>query len=192
MNAALRAMALLVDPGAEWLQIEQETGDPAFLLSRYVAAVAAVPALFGFIGSSLVGAVVPGMGVVHAPLFNGLFGAIFGYAEAFITVLVLALIIDLLAPLFGGRRDFDGALKLAAYSYTPMWLAGIFLVLPGLRFLWLTGFYGIYLLATGLPRLMKPSEQRTTSYVIVIALCACALSYSAAAAQHAVFGTSAF
>ena len=60
-----------------------------------------------------------------------------------------------MAPLFGGRQDFDSAFKLAVYSYTPVWLAGIFLLLPGLRFLILLGFYGAYVLALGLPRLMK-------------------------------------
>ena len=37
--------------------------------------------------------------------------------------------------MFGGRADFDSAFKLAVYSFTPVWLAGIFLLVPGLRFL---------------------------------------------------------
>ena len=45
-----------------------------------------------------------------------------------------------------GSEDFDSAFKLAVYSYTPVWLAGIFLLLPGLRFLILLGFYGAYVL----------------------------------------------
>ena len=60
MNPALRAKAILADPLAEWARIERESGDPAFLLSRYVAALAVVPALFGFIGACFVGAVMPG------------------------------------------------------------------------------------------------------------------------------------
>ena len=105
------------------------------MLSRYVAVLALVPAVFGFIGASLVGVIVPKAGTVRAPIFNGLFGAIFGYVLSCATVLLLGVIIDLAAPLFGGRRDFDSAFKLAVYSFTPVWLAGIFLVLPGLHFL---------------------------------------------------------
>ena len=189
MNAALRAKAMLIDPFAEWAVIERESGDPAFLLSRYVAVLALIPAGFSFIGSNLIGTVVPGIGLVRASLFDGLFGAIFGYAMAFAMVLALALIIDLLAPWFGGQKDFDGALKLAVYSYTPLWLAGIFLLLPGLRFLVLTGFYGAYVLIMGLPRLMKSPAQKSLGYAAVIVVCAGALALSAAALQRAVFGT---
>jgi hypothetical protein len=189
MNAALRAKAMLVDPVAAWISIERESGDPAYLLSRYVAVLALIPAMFGFIGASIVGAVVPGGGVVRAPLFDGSFGAVFGYVLAFVTVLILSVIINLVAPLFGGRRDFDSALKLAVYSYTPVWLAGIFLVLPGLRFLVLTGFYGAYVLSRGLPRLMKSSEQKSPLYIVLIVVCASALTLLAYAAQSNVFHT---
>jgi hypothetical protein len=189
MNPAMRAKAMLIDPFAEWALIERESGDPAYLLSRYVAVLALVPAVFGFLGACVVGAVVPGGGVVRASLFDGGFGAIFGYVMAFIIVLVLALIIDLLAPAFGGQKDFDNALKLAVYSYTPAWLAGIFLILPGLRFLTLLGLYGAYVLLLGLPRLMKSPEQNSYAYTLVAIICAVALIAIAAVAQHAVFTT---
>ena len=140
MNPALRAKAMLADPSAEWARIERESGDPAFLLSRYVAILALVPALFGFIGACVVGAFVPGAGLMRAPWFDAGFGAIILYVESFIAVFVLAFIINIAAPLFGGKKDFDAALKLAVYSFTPAWLVGIFLLMPGLRFLVLTAF----------------------------------------------------
>jgi hypothetical protein len=189
MNPALRAKAMLIDPFAEWAVIEHESGDPAYLLSRYVTVLALIPAVCGFLGASVIGAVVPGTGLVRASLFDGGFGAIFGYVMAFAIVLVLALIIDLLAPVFGGQKDFDNALKLAVYSYTPAWLAGIFLVLPGLRFLILLGLYGAYALLLGLPRLMKSPEQNSYAYTLVALICACALTAIAATLQRMVFGT---
>jgi Yip1 domain len=189
MNPALRAKAMLVDPLAEWARIEKESGDPAYLLSRYVAVLALIPAVLGFVGGNVIGAMVPGTGLVRASLFDGGFGAIFGYVTAFAIVLALAAIIDLVAPWFGGQRDFDCAFKLAVYSYTPVWLAGIFLLLPGLRFLILLGFYGAYVLLLGLPRLMKSPAQRSYLYAFIVVTCACALALIAAAAQRAVFGT---
>jgi hypothetical protein len=189
MNAALRAKAILVDPSPEWTAIEQESGDPAYVLSHYVAPLALLPALCSFVGACFVGVVVPGIGTVRASLFDGLFGAIFGYVMACATVLLLGLLIDLAARLFGGRRDFDSAFKLAVYSFTPVWLAGIFLLLPGLRFLTLTGFYGAYILWLGLPRLMKVSEEKSSTFAILIVACAFALTYLAVAMQRAVFGT---
>jgi hypothetical protein len=189
MNPARRATALLLDPLAEWARIERETGDPAYVLSRYAAVLALVPALFGFIGSTVIGMTGPGAGVVRAPIFDGLFGAVFGYVMACATVLLLGLIIDLTAPLFGGRRDFDSAFKLAVYSFTPVWLAGIFLIMPGLRFLVLLGFYGAYILWLGLPRLIRVPEQRSSGFAVLIVVCACVLIYIAATAQRMVFGT---
>jgi hypothetical protein len=189
MNPLRRARAMLVDSSAEWTLIERESGDPAYLLSRYVAALALVPAICGLLAATVFGAVVPGVGLVRANLFDGLFGAIFVYVESFAVVVVLAFIIDLSAPLFGGQKDFDNALKLAVYSFTPVWLTGIFLALPGLRFLTLTSFYGAYVLATGLPRLMKTRSSRSPIYVLVVVVCAFVLVAVAIAAQHAVFGT---
>jgi hypothetical protein len=188
MNAFVRAKAVLVDPAAAWRGIERDIGDPAYLLSRYVAVLALIPALSSFVGATLIGVVTPS-GVVRADLIDGLFGAVFSYATSCAIVLLLGLIIDLLAPLFGGRRDFADAFKLAVYSFTPLWLAGIFLLLPGLRFLLLTGAYGVYLFWLGAPRLTKVPEQQAANFTAVGVVCACGLLYAAALAQRMLFGT---
>jgi Yip1 domain len=189
MNPASRARAILVDSQPEWQRIEQETGDPAFVLTRYVAVLALVPAVFGFVGASVIGIVVPGIGTVRVPILDGLFGAIFGYVMTCATVLALGLIVDLFAPFFGGKRDFDSAFKLAVYSFTPVWLTGVFLLLPGLRFLLFTGFYGAYLLWLGLPRLTKSPQHQSLAFTALIVVCACALISIAGMAQRMIFGT---
>ena len=191
MNAASRAKAILAAPSAEWTVIKSESSDAADLLSRYVALLALIPALSGFIGACLIGVVVPGSGTVRAPVFNGLFGAVFGYVLSCATVLVLALLIDFLAPMFGGRRDFGSAFKLAVYSYTPVWLTGIFLLAPGLQFLRLAGFYGAYVLWLGLPPLMKSPARRVPAFAAIIVACACVLVFITAALQHVLFGPAA-
>jgi hypothetical protein len=189
MNAALRAKAMIVDPAAEWKRIEQESTDPFFLLSRYVVWLALVPAVFGFIGACVIGVIGPGNTSVRAPLLDGLLAAVFCYGQTIAIVLLLALIVNVLAPALGGRKDFDSAFKLVVYSYTPVWLAGVFQLLPGLRFLMLAGFYGAYLLVAGLPLLMKPAAEKTATCAAIIVACACALTLAAAVAQHALFGT---
>jgi hypothetical protein len=192
MNAAWRAYRILADPSGEWTKIEKESGDAAYLLSGYVAPLALVPAVSGFVGACVIGMVRPGTGAVRAPIFDGLFGAVFGYVMSCATVLVLGVLIDVLAPLFGGRRNFDSAFKLAVYSYAPVWLTGIFLLAPGLRFLGLLGFYGAYLLWIGMPKLMKMPEQKSQTLTLIIVACACALIYVAGAAQYALFGLAGF
>jgi hypothetical protein len=192
MNVARRVCRVLADPSDAWTKINSEGGDAAYLLSGYVAPLALIPALSGFIGACVIGVVVPGTGVVRAPLFDGLFGAVFGYVLSCAIVLVLGLLIDLAAPVFGGRRDFDSAFKLAVYSYTPVWLVGIFLVAPGLRFLGLLGLYGAYLLWIGLPRLTETPEQKSQTFALLIVACACALTFIALTAQRALFGLAGF
>jgi hypothetical protein len=192
MNAASRAHAVVADPSAEWAKIENEPGDAAYLLTGYVAPLALIPAIFGLIGACVVGVEGPGARIFRGAIFDGVFGAVFGYVMSCATVLVLGLLINLLAPMFGGRRDFDSAFKLAVYSFTPVWLAGIFLLAPGLRFLGLLGFYGGYLLWTGLPRLMKSPEPRIPAFAAIIVASACVLILVIAAAQHALFGLAVF
>ncbi len=192
MHTMLRAKAILTDPTAEWDRIARETDDPAAILMNYVALLAVIPSLFGFIGACLIGVVGKDGAVLRAPLVDGVFGAIFGYVSACAIVLVLALIVYAVAPLFGGRRGFDNAFKLAVYSFTPVWLCGIFLLLPGLHFLALLGFYGLYLLWLGTTRLTKVPEQMALTFAIAMAACAAALVYAAATAQHVIFGTPGF
>ena len=188
MNTLRRIFAILADPATEWAAIAKEPGDAAYLLSRYVAPLALVPAVFGLIGVCTVGAVVPGAGLVRLPLTAGLFGAVFGYIMSCASVVCLGAVIRLLAPTFGGQRDFNAAFKLAAYSYTPVWLTGIFLVAPGLRFLELTGFYGAYLFWVGASSLTKVPAQKTPAFTATLVLCACALFFIAGALQHTLFG----
>jgi hypothetical protein len=130
-----RVKAILVAPQTEWLAIAREPGEPVALFVRYVAILAAIPALARFIGSSLIGG--------YTPVLFGLVGAIVSYLLTFGIVYAVAAIIEWLAPKFGGRRDFQNAFKLSVYSYTPVWLAGVFLLIPGLSFLTVLGLYGL-------------------------------------------------
>jgi hypothetical protein len=168
MNIFERVYRILVSPTTEWNIIEHERGDLSYLLNSYVAVLATIPALSGLIGFSAIGVGVPDVGTVRVPVFSGLLGAVFGYLSAFVVVYLLAVIINGLAPRFDASKSFPEALKLAAYSYTPVWVAGIFLLLPGLRFLTVLGLYGFYLLWRGLPTLMKAPEQKSLPYAAAV------------------------
>jgi hypothetical protein len=187
MSPLRRIFAILADPAGEWAVIEKEPGDAAHLLRGYVALLALIPAVFGLIGACVVGATVPGVGLVRAPLAAGLFGAVFGYVMSCATVVCLAALIRLLAPKYGGQRDFNAAFKLAVYSYTPVWLAGIFLLAPGLRFLELTGFYGAYILWVGASPLAKVPAQKVPVFTAILVVSAWALILITHALQHTIF-----
>jgi hypothetical protein len=160
---AERAKRILVTPGTEWAAIEREPGAVTDLFGPYVATLAAVPAIARFIGNSLIGG--------YDPVLHGLLRTLIAYAATFTVVYVIAGIIDLLARRFGTQKNFIGALKLSIYSHTPVWLAGIFLLIPGLNFLMVLGLYGSYLLWLGLPPLMRAPKERALSYALAVTLC---------------------
>jgi hypothetical protein len=169
MDIVERVKAILLTPKSEWLVIERESGDPVFLFMNYVAILAAIPAVCGFIGLSLIGSVGIGAGLVFA---------IVQYLLAFVFAYVLGLIIDALAPTFDAQKNPANALKLAVYSMTPGWVAGVFLLIPVLRVLALIlGLYGFYLLWVGLPLLMKGPEEKAVVYTAATVICAIVISF---------------
>ena len=61
------------------------------------------------------------------------------------------------------------AIKVAAYSPTAAWVAGIVNLLPALAFVGIIGaLYSLYLLYVGLPMLMKSAPDKAMSYTIVV------------------------
>jgi hypothetical protein len=168
MNIFERVYRILLRPSAEWKIIDEERADLSYLLNIYIAALAAIPAVSGLIGFSAIGVEVPDVGTVRVPVFSGLLGAVFGYLFAFVAVYGLAALIYLLAPRFEASKSFPAALKLAVYSNTPVWVTGIFLLAPGLWFLTVLGFYGFYLLWSGLPILMKAPQERSLLYAAIV------------------------
>jgi hypothetical protein len=90
-------------------------------------------------------------------------------------VFVLALIIDALAPSFGGTQNQVQALKVSAYSSTASWVAGIFGLVPALGILGILGLYSLYLLYLGLPVLMKAPAEKAMGYTVVVIIAAIVL-----------------
>ncbi len=167
-----RAAAILRNPDEEWIAIEREDA-PIRPVLAYVAALAPIPALCGFVGTSLVGVTVSA-GTFKVPAAAGLVNAAASYALSFALVGIVALAINLLAPSFRTAPRFAAALKLSAYSFTPAWLAGIFLLLPQLRFLTVLGLYGFYLLWSGLGPMLGTPRDRSLMFAAAVLVCALA------------------
>jgi hypothetical protein len=110
------------------------------------------------------------VGTYRPPIGSTITTAIVGYILALAATYVLALIIDGLAPTFNGQRSQIQALKVAAYSSTAAWVAGIFALIPGLRLLTVLGLYSLYLLYLGLPIVMKSPREKAMGYTVVVVL----------------------
>jgi hypothetical protein len=171
-----RAKNILLKPNAEWPVIAAETTSTGKLYTGYIVPLAAIGPLASIIGMSLVGISVPFLGTIRTPILSSVSYAVVAFILALVGVFVLALIIDALAPTFSGEKNQAQALKVAAYSYTPAWLAGILGVIPMLSLLGvIAALYGLYLLYLGLPILMKAPKEKAVGYTVVVVLCAIVL-----------------
>lgn len=163
-----RVRGILLRPKEEWLVIDKEQTDVATLFRGYVAPLAAIPPIATFIGTVVFGSSSPITGVTRMPVGSALVSAILTYALSLVSTYILAMVIDNLAPRYGGTRNMVQAFKVAAYSGTPQWLAGIFGLIPALSPLTILGIYGLYLLYLGLPPLMRVAPDRATNYTITV------------------------
>jgi hypothetical protein len=176
MNLVERVKRILLTPRTEWEVIDGEPTTPAELYKGYIIPLAAIGPIAQVIGFSVFG--VPfGATVYRTPIGTAITGAIVSYVLALIGVYVLALIIDALAPTFGGTKSQIQALKVAAYSSTATWVAGIFVLIPGLRVLTILGLYSLYLLYLGLPALMKAPQEKAGGYTAVVVVAAIVLFF---------------
>src|SRR5690348_9438420 len=189
MNLVERVKNICLTPGTEWAVIAGEPAPPADLLTTYAAPLAAIGAIAGFIGGSIIGRTLPFVGTYRVGLFAGLVMAVYVFVMALVSVAIVAFIINALAPTFGGQKNGRQALKVAVYAYTPAWIAGVLQIFPLLGVLAiLAALYGIYLMYLGLPKLMQCPPEKAAGYTALVVVAAIVLSICVAAAGAMVGG----
>jgi len=189
MTIVDRVKNICLTPGTEWTVIEGESTPPASLITGYAVPLAAIGAVAGFIGGSLIGRSLPFVGTYRIGIMPGLVAAVFSFVMAIVGVAILAVVLNALAPTFGAQKDTAQAFKLAVYSYTPAWVAGVLQILPVLGLLAIiAGLYGIYLMYLGLPRLMKCPQDKAAGYTVLVVVCAIVLYIIIGAIGAAVTG----
>jgi hypothetical protein len=166
MGVVERARAILQKPKETWPVIEAEKATAATLYLDYAVLLAAIPPVATFVGASMTGYV-----GLRVPIVTGAVWAVVGYIVSLASIYLSALIIDALAGVFGGQRNFNNAMKIAVYAPTAFWVAAVFNMQPPLAFLSLMGLYSLYLLYTGLATLMKPPADKVLTYTIATVAC---------------------
>lgn len=171
MDIVARAKGLITRPREEWQAIAREPSGTADLFKGYVIPVSAIPVVCGFIGAALFARMfaemLPGFSI------GGLLvQSVLSYVLGLALVWVFGKIVQALAPRFGGTGEEAPAMKLAAYSPTAMWLAGVFALLPPLSILTLLGLYSLYVLYTGVPVVARVPEDKALVFTLTLVLCA--------------------
>ncbi|HXG92664.1 MAG TPA: YIP1 family protein [Blastocatellia bacterium] len=170
MNIAERTQKILLQPQQEWLVIDSEPTTPGELYAKYIIPLAAIAPIALIIGFFIY---VGRYASIGSFALNIILLAAIYFALTLAGVYALALVIDALAPSFAGSKSTTQALKVAAYSLTPLFLGGIFYMLFDIEILRpIVGLYGLFLLFLGLPILMKSPKDKAVGYVAVAAIAA--------------------
>lgn len=168
MNLIARVQGILLKPKDEWVKIKDEPATIQQLFTQYAVILAAIPAAAHFIGTALfIGFRIPGGGGSWTA--RAFFYAIFSYVLNLAVVYALGFIINALAPNFSSNQNPASAMKLAVYSMTPAWIAGVFYLIPSLWVLSLLGsLYGLYILYLGFDNpLMGTPKEKVTGYFVI-------------------------
>jgi len=170
MNIVERVKGFATDPKVEWRAIDAEQITVQDLFTKYVMILAAIPPVASFIGLCIVGSG-PFGSAVRMPLGAGVAYAALSYLLSLGWVYALAMVIQAFSPKFEGHGEFIDALKIAAFTPTPVWVAGVFGIIPALSIIGnLVSLYSLYLLYTGLPALTEPPQEKEVPFFCVVVL----------------------
>jgi hypothetical protein len=166
-----RVKNVLLTPNSEWPAIAAESVTTGAIYTGYVLIVAAVPALFMFLS------------LARWTMSGALSGALVSYGMSLLSVFLISLLVNALAPSFGAQKNDVQALKTVAYSYTAAWVAGIAVIVPflGMLVALAGGVYSIYLLYLGLQHCMKAPRDKAAGYTAVVVIIAIVISWIASA-----------
>ena len=114
-----RVKGILLQPKTEWLKIDGEFATTKSLFTRYAMILAAIGPVCSLLGGQLM----PIMGM-KLSIVGAIVVALVSYGMSLLGVFLVGLIINALAPNFGGTANKVQAMKLAVYSWTAAWLAG--------------------------------------------------------------------
>jgi hypothetical protein len=182
-----RVQNILLRPSPTWDEIAAEPSSVRSIYMGYVLPLAAIPPIAQAIGMTVFGVSTPFFSY-HMPIVASVSQAIVSYVLSLVLIYVQSLIIDALAPSFGGTKNSLNAFKLSAYSWTAAWVAGIFGIFPMLGILGLLGLYSLYLMYRGIPKLMLAPEDKAIGYTAVVVIITIVMAAVVAVVAGAVGG----
>ena len=152
MNVIERLKGILLSPRTEWPKIAAEPMNAQQIYTGWVMILAAIGPL----------AIIVGTGSIPFAIAN--------YVIMLLMTGLIALVVDALAPRFGGTKDFVAALKLSAFSYTAAYIAGIFNALGafGGILVLVASIYAWYTFYLGAPVLRKCSADKAAVFTIIV------------------------
>jgi hypothetical protein len=153
-----RVKRLILNTDTAWKAIKIETMTIPELLREHVLKLAAIPALSHFLGWWVI-----------VGFWSSLSRAVVLYVLSIAAVWATSKIIGMLGGQYGIEEDDTRTFKLAAFGFTPYFVAGAcYLVPPFMLFVPIGGLFGYYLLLRGIPIILDiPPEKSATAAILV-------------------------
>ena len=170
-----RARDLCLSPRATFLEIDREKAGIGEIFRDYVVwfvalePLARASAAFILDGAAGLVRVAPRLAAAYVLTLAGVY--------------LVAIAANLLAPVFGGERDEDQAVRLVAFSLTPGWIGGALAPAPYLGLAGLAlSLCTLVLVWIGAPRLLHLPEERAPVFALAVGALMAAAAYAIDAA----------
>jgi hypothetical protein len=157
-------IGLFINPKQEWTSIREEQCSVAKCFATHTLALAAIPAISGFIGTTQIGWQIGRGAPVKLTVASALPISILYYLAMLVAIASIGALIKWMGSTYDADRPLPRAIVLASYTATPLFLIGIFQLYPILWLNMVLGLpalaYTVYLLYTGLPIMMEVSTEK--------------------------------
>ncbi len=155
---------LLINPKEEWVKIRSEECSVGTCYFSYVLLLAAIPPVSGYIGTTTFGWEIGAREAVKLSSQSALTIAVAYYLVMLVGVFSMGFMIHWMGKTYGTEQPLARCISLAAFVATPMFLVGVFEVLPILWLNFIVGLpalaYTVYLLYSGVPVMMEIDSER--------------------------------
>jgi len=165
---------LYAHPKDEWQTIEKRHESLMYSM-MHILIVALIPAICGYYAAAHIGWTIGVGDPIKISQSSAQLMAVAMYCSLVLGVFALAYLIQWMAKTFDSKPSFIQSLELAAYTATPMLMAGIAALFPVLWFVTLAGLaavsYSVYLLYSGVPIMMNIPEEKGFIYSSSVVTC---------------------
>jgi hypothetical protein len=173
MTALLkRVRDILLRPGAEWLVIKDEPATYGSVIAGYVAPLAAIPPAAAVLGRFVFDRNIPDSALALS-LNYLLFTNLLWFGMNIISVMITGAVITAIMAATESRWSGVRGLQIAAYSFTPLFIAGFLASIPNMAWsLAPAVVYGVYILYRGTTALTTIQGMKAAWFTVVSFLAA--------------------
>lgn len=171
-----RVKRILLTPSPEWEKISEESWTIQDLFIKHAMILAAIPAVAGIIGHSLIGYSIWGK-TIRFGLTDALLWGILYYILSLASAYAVGVIMEALAPKFEIEKDPITSMKIAVFSFTAYWVGGILYIIPRLSVVGsLLGIYSLFLMYVGMKKIRGIPPEKLMAYFVTVVVISIVIS----------------